>query len=80
MAVTNKSPTDEHKPRAHKKSQTKHFHAFLLAGNGIHSIEGLCKAKHYEEDNSEMTKEQAAFVTKSEMTEWITKRKLHCKV
>lgn len=80
MAVTNKSPTDAHKPKVHKKSTTKRFHAYLLAGNALHTIEGVRKAKNYESDNSEMIKEQATFLTKGEMTEWINKRKLQHKV
>ena len=80
MAITKTSPTDQHKPGAQKKHQTRRFCAFLLSNNKVHSVEGVKKAKKYEADNSEMIKEQASFALKGEMTEWVQQREMQNKV
>jgi len=80
MAVIKDSPTDQNKPGAHKKNQTRRFHAFLLSTNHVHSVVGVRKSKKYELENSEMIKEQASFALKGEMTEWMQQKEMQYKV
>lgn len=62
-----------------KKTQTRKWAAFVLSDNTVTAINGVKKAKVYEDDNAEMVKEKRTFVLKSEMVEWVSVREMQFK-